>query len=1081
MASNLGNKIIQITANSQGVKAGVDQAQRELDRLSGVASRAGREIDTALNKLSESGGRRTAGTVSNPSSAFDRFYRSPQFLANGREPLSRAIARTDFETAAKGFEQSLQAFAGLAKEFGIFSSVVKGSALKFRSAEAATEAAKDAQYRLASAINREVNAQNASLASRLASAGTRNGGSGIGAFRLTPLDDPDRSDANRILENIRSASATRRPIEPPPFSARRAQGELEEANKVRRDAYDREQAAKQIAETLEKQKRLEDEANRILAARNRVISGLASQRAAALADPDNLAALNRFERNRGLPVTAGQPFGARVRGGIANLGQSTRLGRFATGAADRGLSLVGLGGSENAPAMASQLFGGAATLASKAVGIVGGALAKVGGFVVTEFVNFVSRVAANLTSRLIASVAEGIVFLSGKALEAAKRYEDAVVSFGVLGGSPGRGAKLVDELQRLAIDTPFKFQEVLDESKLLLSYGVSVNDLTKRLRQLGDVASGTGVDLGRLSLAFGQVLAKGRLQGPEIRQFTEAGVGIRDFVSAFNELEGRNVSTQGFLALVEQGDVSAKVVERAFDRMTGAGGRFFNFMEVRSKTVSGRLNALAESFELVIQRVGKSVFDKFNISGAIDVLVKKLSGIDFKDIDRKIGAFAEAAVPFGRGIAGGIGELFEQFKKALKNLFPNQEAVRDNFRFLGEIVIPGVINIGKVLARLFLQLTSVVASFADVMIDVIEVLYPITIGPAVEAAKKLGQLGNAPNRPLLAVRNVALAADAELAKIDVKKFADGFAAGNINLAEAKALVAEDNKKRALGIPQVAEDDAKLKKAREIVKAEEDRLEVIRKTNRKIAEGINIQLANANPNIIQNAENPFRNFVIPGLPQFEVRGEDVSAFRDIANGDTRGLVEQLTGGSGLFKLFESISGQAIPKNLEEFNNALKEAAGKGIPNFNQRIEDISKIGEKTKDPVDEFKRNLQTIASLDTDVARRAGFGIEADAARRARGRLASDFIGAFKPEEIKPAQLVRAGSQEAEQALTRAIYEARNNSKSPEQQLADAIEKAEATTKDLNDNTERLATATEKLVDKRQEGFGFFLGLGFGQ
>lgn len=809
-------------------------------------------------------------------------------------------------------------------------------------------------------------------------------------------------------------------------------------------------------------------------------------------------------------ITGLKGFGSKINDGLViakesasrlfEAAKSTRLGRIATSVgggisnlAGRGLRAIGLGGDPNdpnSPSLVSRLFGGAASLATKAVGIVGGALAKVGGFVLTEFVNFVSRVAANLTSRLIAAGVEGLAALSLKAIDAAKKYEDAITSFGVLAGGQTRGTQLVDQLQKLAIDTPFKFAEVLDQSKLLLSYGVSVNDLTKRLRQLGDVASGTGVDLGRLSLAFGQVLAKGRLQGPEIRQFTEAGVGIRDFVAAFNELEGRNVSTQGFLSLVEAGDVSAKVVERAFDKMTSAGGRFFNFMEVRSKTVSGRLSALGESFELVLQKIGKSIFDKFNVAGVIDDLVKKLGGIDFKAVDAGIGRFAEQAVPFGRGVAGGFGGVLEALKRVIAGILPDQNGLRDNFRFLGEVVIPGVIKVTQVLGQLFLKLTSIVASFADVMVQAIEVLYPLTLRPLVGFLKGIGLANNGQNRPLLAIRDLANRADNELQKEDLgKAFADIFAIDNLGLKEAQKIVAEEDRKRAIGIPQVVPDNDRIKKAKELVRIENERIAKIKRENAAIAQGLNdrIQAAFNRDRFVAARDNPFRiafdkadGFAPLGVTPRDVKGEDIAKFNAILQGDIRGLAEQVTGGAGVAKLFESATGIAIPKNLEEFNNNLKEAAFKGIPNFNQRLEEISKLGEKTKDPVAEFKRNLDTINRADTDFARRGGFGLEPEAARRARGQLARQFIEQFKPPEIQPAPLVRAASQEAEQALTRAIYENRNNGKTPEAELQGAIEQAEQTTKELNTNIDRLATATEAIVPKLNNGGGNFFAIGFG-
>ena len=95
--------------------------------------------------------------------------------------------------------------------------------------------------------------------------------------------------------------------------------------------------------------------------------------------------------------------------------------------------------------------------------------------------------------------------------------------------------------------------------------------------------------------------------------------------------------------------------------------------------------------------------------------------------------------------------------------------------------------------------------------------------------------------------------------------------------------------------------------------------------------------------------------------------------------------------------------------------------------------------------------------------------------------MASDFIERFKPDEIRPAPLVRAGSQEAEQALTRAIYD---RGVSPEEELKAAMDKAREVTSDLTSKTARLADATEKLVEKRSGG-GFFndllVAVGIGQ
>jgi tape measure domain-containing protein len=52
-----------------------------------------------------------------------------------------------------------------------------------------------------------------------------------------------------------------------------------------------------------------------------------------------------------------------------------------------------------------------------------------------------------------------------------------------------------------------------------------VVDVTKRL---ADVAGATGADLGGIATAFGQIQAKGRLQGEELLQLQERGVALQD-------------------------------------------------------------------------------------------------------------------------------------------------------------------------------------------------------------------------------------------------------------------------------------------------------------------------------------------------------------------------------------------------------------------------------------------------------------------------------------------------------------------------------------------------------------------------
>jgi tape measure domain-containing protein len=228
------------------------------------------------------------------------------------------------------------------------------------------------------------------------------------------------------------------------------------------------------------------------------------------------------------------------------------------------------------------------------------------------------------------------------AWETATAYQDAAVAFEVMTGTRTAGVALLDQIQQLAVDTPFKSTELIAEAKLLKAYGVETYELIETLRRLGDVASGTGVDLGRLSLAYGQVVAKGRFQATELRQFTEAGVGVAAFAKV------AKMSTGQFLNAMEQGKIGADVVVQAFKNMTSAGGMFFGMMDKRSKTVKGRFDALVESLEIFVQKIGLKVFEATGLDKFFDRIVRSLKGMDMNAIGNWVERAAQGLKPLAQ-------------------------------------------------------------------------------------------------------------------------------------------------------------------------------------------------------------------------------------------------------------------------------------------------------------------------------------------------------------------------------------------------------------------------------------------------
>ena len=96
-------------------------------------------------------------------------------------------------------------------------------------------------------------------------------------------------------------------------------------------------------------------------------------------------------------------------------------------------------------------------------------------------------------------------------------------SLKVLTGSLGDAQKIIKELQQFGSVTPFTSAELIETAKRLKAFGFETEKIVDVTKRLGDIAGATGADLGGIATAFGQIQAKGRLQGEELLQLQERG------------------------------------------------------------------------------------------------------------------------------------------------------------------------------------------------------------------------------------------------------------------------------------------------------------------------------------------------------------------------------------------------------------------------------------------------------------------------------------------------------------------------------------------------------------------------------
>lgn len=217
---------------------------------------------------------------------------------------------------------------------------------------------------------------------------------------------------------------------------------------------------------------------------------------------------------------------------------------------------------------------------------------------------------------------------------------------------------MFNQIKELALNSPFTFSELNRDVKQLAAYGVEYDQLYDTTKRLADMSSGLGVSFDRIALAFGQVQARGWLDGKELRQIAYAGIPLLEKLSEFySKQEGRNVSTSEIKTRISSRDVSFDDVKSIFWQMTDAGGQFYNMQQVLSETLLGRYNKLKDAWEIMLADFanGKNVIGG-TFKGILDVVTNLVQQIHVLG-PAMVAAFAGPALMRGvKTLEGGIGK-----------------------------------------------------------------------------------------------------------------------------------------------------------------------------------------------------------------------------------------------------------------------------------------------------------------------------------------------------------------------------------------------------------------------------------------
>jgi tape measure domain-containing protein len=235
-----------------------------------------------------------------------------------------------------------------------------------------------------------------------------------------------------------------------------------------------------------------------------------------------------------------------------------------------------------------------------------------------------------LGTRLSIAISAPIAAATTYALKAASDIEQAHVAFEVFLGDANQAKKVMEGLIDFAVKTPFRFKGLMETSNMLMAMGESGATLVDTLRILGTVSRGKQDLLSRVALAYGQIMTAGKLRGQELRQLTEAGVGI---IPELSKLTG--ISQNDLASSVSDYNIPAAVVRQALVNMTSEGGRFFGLLERQAQTLHGIFSNLVDSVYFLSSSFGSQIVKVLNLGEAIKKFTAFLNKLNeqFLDLD----------------------------------------------------------------------------------------------------------------------------------------------------------------------------------------------------------------------------------------------------------------------------------------------------------------------------------------------------------------------------------------------------------------------------------------------------------------
>lgn len=225
-----------------------------------------------------------------------------------------------------------------------------------------------------------------------------------------------------------------------------------------------------------------------------------------------------------------------------------------------------------------------------------------------SLLTFAKNGAAYITSYL---VGQGMTNLLTSIVQVRGQFQQLEIAFETMLGSKSKAHALMQQMEETAAKTPFDLDGVANGAKQLLAYGESADKVNDTLVRLGNIASGLSLPLNDIVYLYGTTMVQGRLYAADVRQFTGRGIPL---VKELAKMYG--VTADEINNMVSAGKIGFPDVQKVLNKLTDEGGQFYNLMEKQSKSLTGMISNLGDTWDQIQDHLGEQNQDLF--AGAIN-------------------------------------------------------------------------------------------------------------------------------------------------------------------------------------------------------------------------------------------------------------------------------------------------------------------------------------------------------------------------------------------------------------------------------------------------------------------------------